>query len=512
MLEVVKVKVHREPTAKDIAEREAEWLRMIEAGEFEITWFEFPSGLQFSSALKLPIGKDGAMKRVAMRYHTARKALQLLGAQLPSKEQAEEMFRESQHIAPVVSRPMWGGSPTSASIESMIAISDRIDALAGPVQEKPLDNDGKLWLRGAHPDECINFGFVDIPDARHPNIPPKRANGLHMWQDVGRAHDYPGTDNDNHVDGTQFVRGVRYRVGFTDTDNDYLLDAPRSYLGERSIRVRDWQRLLQQLAEEHKDSRLHPGNADGAHGPLTEAATLHFLSGGWRDVPSRYDYEAPLTEPPPDEPVYDDDDDDGDTDAGLPFEFPPETFVQARIGNYRTGRHDPSTGEAITYPTKIVIHCAQIKEVMGAAESLAAWTARDDIKVSWHYAIDADSAVSSVLWQDTAFAAPGANHDGMHYELSGYAEQRAKEWHDEYSTRTIDNAAKIVARDCLDFLIPIKRLSVKELKAGESGICGHADVSKAFKKSSHTDPGKHFPWDEFMALVSSYAEALSARE
>jgi hypothetical protein len=150
---------------------------------------------------------------------------------------------------------------------------------------------------------------------------------------------------------------------------------------------------------------------------------------------------------------------------------------------------------------------AQLAEVMTAAESLQEW-ARRSAPVSWHLSIDADSYAQSVKYDDTAWAAPGANHDGIQYELAGYAEQSNAEWHDKYSLATLDNAAKLAARDCLRFEIPIVKLSSLDLQEGKAGICGHADVSHAFKKSTHTDPGKHFPWAEFIRKVSHYADLM----
>ena len=37
------------------------------------------------------------------------------------------------------------------------------------------------------------------------------------------------------------------------------------------------------------------------------------------------------------------------------------------------------------------------------------------------------------------------------------------------------------------------------MKAGQRGICTHADISAAFRESDHTDPGSGFPLDLVIA-------------
>lgn len=45
------------------------------------------------------------------------------------------------------------------------------------------------------------------------------------------------------------------------------------------------------------------------------------------------------------------------------------------------------------------------------------------------------------------------------------------------------------------------------MKAGQRGICTHADISAAFRESDHTDPGSGFPLD----LVIARARELPPR-
>jgi hypothetical protein len=57
------------------------------------------------------------------------------------------------------------------------------------------------------------------------------------------------------------------------------------------------------------------------------------------------------------------------------------------------------------------------------------------------------------------------------------------------------------------FRIPVQFLTAADLKRAledtdVKGFTTHAEVSKAFKPTGHTDPGKGFPMDEYLAFVT----------
>ncbi|MDE9365483.1 N-acetylmuramoyl-L-alanine amidase [Luteipulveratus sp. YIM 133132] len=122
---------------------------------------------------------------------------------------------------------------------------------------------------------------------------------------------------------------------------------------------------------------------------------------------------------------------------------------------------------------------------------------------SVHYTCDADSIGQGVREKDTAFTTPGANADGISVEHAGYAAQRddATGWQDDYSTRLLDNSARLFADICTRNRIPLVHLSDAQLAAGARGIIGHDQATRVYRKSTHTDPGTHFPWSRFMAAV-----------
>ena len=156
------------------------------------------------------------------------------------------------------------------------------------------------------------------------------------------------------------------------------------------------------------------------------------------------------------------------------------------------------TGRAIGV---VVIHTMEIAERDGAAELCAHWFQNPESEVSAHYCVDADTIVQCVREDDIAWHARGGNATSIGIELAGYAGQRALGWSDAYSRAVVERAARLTADVCGRYGIPIRRLRAADLVAGKRGVTGHADVSSAFRKSDHWDPGPDFPWSRFLRLA-----------
>jgi hypothetical protein len=155
--------------------------------------------------------------------------------------------------------------------------------------------------------------------------------------------------------------------------------------------------------------------------------------------------------------------------------------------------------------TAIVVHTAECAESSKAAENLQAWTAgKAASQASWHFAVDADSVTQSVLEKDVAWHAGAANGWSLGIEHAGYASQGAAGWDDDFSRKTLELSARLAAELCARWSIPVRRLTVEEMKAGRrDGFCGHVDVNAAFNGGKgHVDPGPHFPWDSYLARVA----------
>ena len=151
----------------------------------------------------------------------------------------------------------------------------------------------------------------------------------------------------------------------------------------------------------------------------------------------------------------------------------------------------------------IVIHTMEAVNKPDTAERVAAWFAGPNApRASAHFNVDNDSIIQSVRVRDVAWHAPGANHNGIGIEHSGYAKQTAKDWKNEYNQAMLTRSAKLVAQLCKEYNIPIERRTADELKSKMRGICGHVDVTNAFSGGKgHTDPGVGFVWNDYLALV-----------
>lgn len=173
--------------------------------------------------------------------------------------------------------------------------------------------------------------------------------------------------------------------------------------------------------------------------------------------------------------------------------------------SYTPGRNRP-----IQY---VVIHTTEGGEGLNAAENGAAYDKIRTDGTSTHLFVDPNSALQEVPFSDRAHAARfHGNEIGIQIELCGYAGQSWAQWHDGASTAELHLAAKEVAAICRTYAIPVKHLTVAEVRAAyynnaagqrPKGICSHYDVTRAYPEDggTHTDPGPSYPWDEFLAMV-----------
>jgi len=154
----------------------------------------------------------------------------------------------------------------------------------------------------------------------------------------------------------------------------------------------------------------------------------------------------------------------------------------------------------------VVVHTMEVAEWPGAAESVARWFARSESKVSAHYCVDADSVVQCVRERDIAWHARGGNARSIGVELAGRAGQGPDGWGDDYSRAVLDRAAAVVADVCARHEIPVRWVRAAGLLQGRRGVTGHVEVSRAFHKSGHWDPGPAFPALRFLELVRAAQE------
>lgn len=177
----------------------------------------------------------------------------------------------------------------------------------------------------------------------------------------------------------------------------------------------------------------------------------------------------------------------------MDLENPP--FVRARWYRKTNGRHI----------RLLVVHTMEYPERPAGGKWCAEYFARGSVKASAHYMVDNDSIIQGVFDRDVAYAAPGANSDGIQIEHAGYSAQGAAGWGDAYSVAMLDLSARLAAHLCVKHGIPIRHLSDAQLRAGEPGLIGHVQASRVYRLSDHGDPGPDFPWDSYINLIRHYA-------
>lgn len=156
----------------------------------------------------------------------------------------------------------------------------------------------------------------------------------------------------------------------------------------------------------------------------------------------------------------------------------------------------------------IVIHTTEGGAHSRSAEDGAAYDARRTDGTSTHYFHDSDSTVQCVRTNDRAHTArTQGNRRGIHHELCARASWD-NEWLGEYGRAMLARAAKQAARDAKKWGIPVRHLTIAQIRDDEQGFCGHADITRAFPADggTHTDPGSDFPWTYFLNLVRSHLE------
>jgi hypothetical protein len=166
-------------------------------------------------------------------------------------------------------------------------------------------------------------------------------------------------------------------------------------------------------------------------------------------------------------------------------------FLQAR--NYRTGGNLPIN--------RVVIHDMEHPEVPGTAKNVAAWFAGPTApQASAHYNLDSLEIWGSVHEEDTAWHAPPNQHS-IGLEHAGFAAQTVADWSDPYSEAMLRLSARLTADLCKRHSLPAVFVPAADLLAGHRGITTHAEVSKAWHQTDHTDPGPNFPMAHYLNLV-----------
>lgn len=158
---------------------------------------------------------------------------------------------------------------------------------------------------------------------------------------------------------------------------------------------------------------------------------------------------------------------------------------------------------------RIVLHSTVSRCEAGAARATAAYFRTQDAGGSAHYVVDCDEVVQVVYDGVIAWHAPPNQHS-LGIEMCDMpTSTSAERWNDGNHIAMLKLTAHLVAELCLAYGVPIRYVGPVRLRLGRKGITTHANVSAAFKQSTHWDPGA-WPRHRFMRMVRAEAKALRA--
>ena len=154
---------------------------------------------------------------------------------------------------------------------------------------------------------------------------------------------------------------------------------------------------------------------------------------------------------------------------------------------------DCSSGKRKVAPTLIVVHSTEGINASGAAGEFTAPHAGG----STHLVVGEDGNYRFLADDVIPCGAPGANDQGLHIELAGFAAWTRAQW--LARAKTLDCAAAFLAAWSDQYGIPLRFVDAAGLLRGERGVTTHAEVSKVWRLSDHWDPGPGFPMDVLLS-------------
>lgn len=191
------------------------------------------------------------------------------------------------------------------------------------------------------------------------------------------------------------------------------------------------------------------------------------------------------------------------TDLSDPDAPAPLGFVAAAA----TYKSSPRTDRPVTL---VCIHTA---EGARTARSLAAFFQRSDVYASAHAAVDANETLQMVPYSRAAWTLRSGNPISDNLEICGFARWTRAQW---MSTGTVDGCvnprrmlhrtADWIASRCTARGIPVRHLTLTQVRAGSEGVIHHDDWTKAMRDGTHWDVGTGFPWDYVLELARGTEE------
>jgi N-acetyl-anhydromuramyl-L-alanine amidase AmpD len=153
----------------------------------------------------------------------------------------------------------------------------------------------------------------------------------------------------------------------------------------------------------------------------------------------------------------------------------------------------------------VIIHTTE-----GGFTGSVNWLRNPRSSASAHYVVGRDDPAQPVRIaqlvseEDTAWTAGNyaVNQASINVELVGSARSNPP-----VEEETLRVAALLVSKICQRHRVPVRRVDRLGILSGVPGIAGHVDVPDPNQpefgggSGRHSDPGPHFPWDRFLAMV-----------
>lgn len=176
------------------------------------------------------------------------------------------------------------------------------------------------------------------------------------------------------------------------------------------------------------------------------------------------------------------------------------TYPEIFDGPPRSYKRDGS-GRPVTSAKKyITIHNTSNT---ATAEGEASYAKRRTDGTSSHYYVDSDSIVQSMdtSWCAGHVGSSQGNTYGISYEITGVNGWTRATW---LSNVAWEPLARQIAIDCKQFGIPVRLLTIAEMRGGTAkGFITHDMARQAWGGTDHTDPGPGFPMDHLLARVTA---------
>lgn len=138
---------------------------------------------------------------------------------------------------------------------------------------------------------------------------------------------------------------------------------------------------------------------------------------------------------------------------------------------------------------RVVMHSAVFPCVPGGARKVASFFAREVNKTSAHYVVDPAEVIQCVPDDRVAYHC-GYNQDSIGVEMCDMPSPTDPSRWDDTNHRAMEKrAARLVAELCVKHGIRPYFVGVMQLRLGVAGVTTHNNMSKAFRKSTHWDPG-----------------------